>query len=60
MSARTEWYVKVEYLETKTVKVYAVTQTEAVEEARKDPDVMQVLEVKHWSEVENDLNLKEG
>ena len=60
MTVKTKWFLTVEVIETKTIEIYADTSTEAIIEANKKPDVLQVLEIKHWSEVENDLNLKEA
>jgi len=55
MSANTEYYVRV--LETKEqwLKVNAVTHDEARVEAAKQPGVMTILEVRHWSSAEQHI-----
>lgn len=52
MSANTQWYVRVLVGAEEWKEIYAITSEDAKFEASQLPDVMRVLEVKHWSEVE--------
>jgi hypothetical protein len=59
MGARTRWFATVGVVELKTIEIYAVTSSEAEQEASNIPGVVYVKEVKHWTEVERDLGLSE-
>lgn len=56
MSARTTWYVDawVADVREERIEVSAVTSEEAIEEALRNRRVVQIINVKHWTEVEDE------
>lgn len=57
MGVNTDWYVRVQKVYEKIILIAAITSEEAKEKAKRHEGVLEVMDVKHCSEVDDKLDV---